>query len=351
MHEARETRSGRLKIFLGAAPGVGKTYAMSRAAQMCRRRGVDVVVALIETHGRQDLEEQVQKIEQISRSQIEYRGHRIEEMDLAAILKRHPELVLVDELAHSNVPGSKNSKRYLDVEELLEAGIDVLTTLNVQHIESLREAVAKITWVEVRETVPDSVLDLADEIEVIDFSPTDIIRRYEDGRLDSSPHARLATRSFFTERNLGALRELALRFAKKRPARQILVPVDGSPAAIRAIQHVVSLARAGHQGNILLLNVQAPPTERNHDNAHSGADTGKAVFSEAGHLLAAHKVPYACHIVTGKPAEAIIEAAGRFQADLIVMGTTGTSGLAAMFLGSVAKRVAEQSTVPVTLVR
>jgi len=352
MHEAREARSGRLKIFLGAAPGVGKTYGMLRAAQMCRRRGVDVVVGLIETHGRRDLEELLCDIEQIGRTQIAYRGRQIEEMDVAAILRRHPGLVLVDELAHSNVPGSRNPKRYLDVQELLDAGIDVLTTLNIQHIESLRETVAKITWVEVRETVPDSVLDLANEIEVIDFSPADVIRRFEDGRLDSLPHARLAMRSFFTERNLGSLRELALRFAKKRPVRQILVPFDGSPAAIRALQHVISLARAGHRGSILLLNVQASPGKNDRDNADLQAETaGKAVLEEAGHLLAAQHIPYRCQVVAGKPAEAIADAVDQDQADLIIMGSTGTGRLANILFGSVARQVAEQSKVPVTLVR
>jgi len=352
MFEVREARPGRLKIFLGAAPGVGKTYAMLCAAQLYRRRGVDVVVGLIETHGRQDLEQLLQDIEQISRTQIEYRGRQIEEMDVASILKRRPQLVLVDELAHSNVPGSRNAKRYLDVQELVDAGIDVLTTLNVQHIESLRETVAKITWVELRETVPDSMLDLADEIEIVDFSPAEVIRRFEEGKLDSSKHARLASRSFFTERNLGALRELALQFAKKRPVRQILVPFDGSPAAIRAVQHVISLARAGHRAGILLLNVQASPGKSHRDSADlRGERTAKVVLDKAGRLLAAQHIPYRCRVVAGKPAEKIADAVDQDQADLIIMGSTGTGGLANIFFGSVARQVAEQSKVPVTLVR
>jgi len=351
MHEVRDARPGRLKIFLGAAPGVGKTCAMLRAAQLYRRRGVDVVVGLIETNGRQDLEELRQGIEQIGRTKIDYRGRQIEEMDVAAILKRRPELVLVDELAHTNVAGSRNPKRYLDIQELLEAGIDVLTTLNVQHIESLRESVAKITWVEVREAVPDSVLGLADEIVVIDFSPAEVIRRFEEGKLDSSPHARLATRSFFTERNLGALRELALRFAKKRPARQILIPFDGSPAAIRAVQHAISLARAGHRASIVLPNVQATPAKGNSDNADLQAERGKAILDEAGRVLAAQHIPYRCRVVTGKPAEAIVDAVEQDQTDLIIMGSTGTGGLANILFGSVARRVAEQCKVPVTLVK
>jgi len=341
MNEIGQARRGRLKIFLGAAPGVGKTHAMLRAAQSFRHEGMDVVVGLIETHGRLDLEKLLDEIEQIGPMHIPYKGSSFEEIDVAAIVKRHPELVLVDELAHSNVPGSRNPKRYLDVEELLADGIDVWTTLNVQHVESLRETATKITWVELSETVPDSVLELADEIEIVDFSPAAVLHRFEEGRLDSSQHSRLG-RSFFTTHNLAALRELALPLAKRPPARRVLVPFDGSPAALRAVQYVVSLARAGHRGSILLLNVQA---------SNSSEAAAKAVLERAGHLLAAHKIPYVFRVATGKPAEAIIEAARRYHADLIVMGTTGVSGLASIFLGSVAKRVAEQSPVPVTLVR
>jgi len=345
MHEVLPTRSGRLKIFLGAAPGTGKTYAMLRAAQARRRDGVDVVVGLIETHGRRDLEELFQGTEQIERKQVEYQGHRFGEVDVEAILHRRPELVLVDELAHSNVPGSKHPKRYLDVEELLVAGIDVWTTLNVQHVESVSERAAKITWVELQETVPDRVLELAEEVEVIDSSPTEIIRRFEAAELDSLPHSRLARRSFFTAHNLAALRELTLPLAKKRPVRKILVPFDGSPAAVRAVQHVIGLARAGHSGEVLLLNVQLPDVDANAETA------GQAILNDATRLLAGQRICHHCRVTTAKPAEAIIVAAGRFQIDLIVMGTTGTSGLAKMFFGSVARHVAELSPVPVTLVR
>jgi two-component system, OmpR family, sensor histidine kinase KdpD len=159
IREAGGARRGHLKIFLGAAPGVGKTYEMLRAAQSKRHSGVDVVIGLIETHGRQDIEKQLREFEVIPRKPIEYKGHVFEEMDIDALLERCPHLAIVDELAHSNVPGCRNAKRYLDVQELINAGIDVFTTLNVQHIESLNDIVAKITWIVVRETVPDSILD------------------------------------------------------------------------------------------------------------------------------------------------------------------------------------------------
>ena len=166
---ASEAQRGHLKIFLGAAPGVGKSYEMLKAAQSRRHDGVDVVIGLIETHGRPDTEEQLRGLEVIPRKRIEYREHAFDEMDLDALLERRPGLAIVDELAHSNVPGSRNAKRYLDVQELVEAGIDVFSTLDVQHIESLNDMVAKTIWTVVRETVPDSILDLAEEIEVVDY--------------------------------------------------------------------------------------------------------------------------------------------------------------------------------------
>ena len=167
---ARESR-GRLKIFLGAAPGVGKTYEMLTTAQAKRREGLDVVIGVVETHGRQETEALLQGLEILPRQMVEYKGHHLREMDIDAILARRPRLVLVDELAHTNAPGCRHPKRYLDVEELLAAGIDVYSTLNIQHVESLNDVVAKITGVRVRETVPDSIIDRADEVEVIDLTP------------------------------------------------------------------------------------------------------------------------------------------------------------------------------------
>jgi two-component system sensor histidine kinase KdpD len=170
----RETR-GRLKIFLGAAPGVGKTYEMLLHAQAQRRDGVDVVIGVVETHGRRETEMLLDGLEAIPRRHVEYKGHVLAEMDLDTILKRRPQLVLVDELAHTNAPGSRHPKRYLDVEELIAAGIDVFTTLNIQHVESLNDIIARVTRIRVRETVPDSILDQADDIEVVDLSPEDLI--------------------------------------------------------------------------------------------------------------------------------------------------------------------------------
>src|SRR3954447_7214410 len=174
---------GRLKIFLGAAPGVGKTFEMLTTAQAKRRDGIDVVIGVVETHGRAETEALLAGLDVIPRRPVDYKGHRLEEMDLDAILARQPTPVLVDELAHTNAPGSRHPKRYLDVEELLAAGIDVYTTLNIQHVESLNDIVAQITRIRVRETVPDSIIERADDIELIDLTPDDLIQRLKEGKV------------------------------------------------------------------------------------------------------------------------------------------------------------------------
>ena len=181
-HAEREGR-GRLRIFLGAAPGVGKTYEMLMAGRARRTDGIDVVIGIVETHGRKETQALVDGYEVIPRRLVDYRGQTLDEMDIDAILKRRPALVLVDELAHTNAPGSRHPKRYLDVQEILSQGIDVYTTLNIQHVESLNDVVAQITRVRVRETVPDSIIDEADDIEIIDLTPDDLLKRLREGKV------------------------------------------------------------------------------------------------------------------------------------------------------------------------
>jgi two-component system sensor histidine kinase KdpD len=219
---ARENGRGRLKIFLGAAPGVGKTYEMLATAQARLREGVDVVIGIVETHGRAETEALIEGLEQIPRKLVEYKGRELEEMDLDALLARKPALALVDELAHSNVPGSRHPKRYLDVAELLAAGIDVYSTLNIQHIESLNDVVARITRIRVRETVPDYVLDQAHDVEIIDITPDDLLQRLRDGKVYVAQTASRALDHYFSPGNLTALRELALRSTAQRVDAQLL---------------------------------------------------------------------------------------------------------------------------------
>ena len=218
---ATETR-GHLKVFLGAAPGVGKTYEMLLSAAAQRRAGVDVVIGLIETHGRIETEALVHGFEIIPLRHVDYSGRHLEEMDLDAILERKPSLALVDELAHTNAPGSRHPKRYQDVEDLLAAGIDVYTAVNIQHLESLNDVVQQITRIRVRETVPDAFLDRADEIEVIDLTPADLIQRLKEGKVYFPGTAERALMHYFSTGNLTALRELALRRTAQRVDQQLL---------------------------------------------------------------------------------------------------------------------------------
>lgn len=221
--EEPDRRRGRLKIFFGATAGVGKTYAMLGEARDRRREGRDVVVGIVETHGRRETEALLDGLEILSRRTVEHRGVQLTELDLDAALARKPELLLVDELAHTNAPGSRHAKRWQDVEELLAAGIDVYSTVNVQHLESLNDLVARITHVVVRETVPDSILERADEIELVDLAPDELLQRLREGKVYIPQQAQRAAQNFFRKGNLIALRQLALRKAAERVDAQMRI--------------------------------------------------------------------------------------------------------------------------------
>ena len=257
---AQEGR-GRLKIFLGAAPGVGKTYEMLSQARQRKLEGMDVVIGVVETHGRVETELLTKSLEKIPKKRVPYKGHVLAEMDLDAILQRKPKLVLVDELAHTNVEGSRHPKRYMDVEELLAAGIDVYSTLNVQHVESLNDVVAKITHVRVNETVPDSILDRADDVELVDLTPEDLLQRLKEGKVYFPEAAERAAQNYFVPGNLTALRELALRRTAQRvddqmvsymrahaiqgpweASERVLVCINERPGAIALVRYTRRLA-------------------------------------------------------------------------------------------------------------
>src|SRR5580658_7941419 len=226
-----ERRVGKLRIFVGAAPGVGKTYEMLQQAQARKKDGYDIVVGVVETHGRKDTEALLAGLEVVPRRRVLYKGQWFEEMDLDAIIARRPQIVLVDELAHTNVEGSRHPKRYLDVEELMSNGIDVYTTVNIQHIESLNDVVAQITHVRVRETVPDSVFDRAAAIELIDLTPDDLIARLKEGKVYVPKQAERALEHYFSPGNLTALRELALRRTAERVDEQLLTHMQANAIA------------------------------------------------------------------------------------------------------------------------
>ncbi|HSN77502.1 MAG TPA: DUF4118 domain-containing protein, partial [Anaerolineae bacterium] len=252
---------GKLLVFLGYAAGVGKTYAMLQAAQQRRAEGVDLVVGYVETHGRAETDALLDGLDILPRRIVEHRGAVLSEMDVDAVLARQPRLALVDELAHSNAPGSRHPKRYQDVEDLLAAGIDVYTTLNIQHLESLNDIVAQITGVVVRETLPDSVLDQATEIRLVDLPPAELVQRLQDGKVYVPAQAQRAIEKFFRLGNLTALREISLRRTAERvddqmrsymqtrailgpwpAAERLLVCVSSSPFGERLIRSARRLA-------------------------------------------------------------------------------------------------------------
>jgi two-component system, OmpR family, sensor histidine kinase KdpD len=296
---AQQTQRGRLKIFLGAAPGVGKTFEMLTAAHARLRDGLDVVIGVVETHGRTETQELVSGLTVIPRRHVEYKGRALDEMDIDAILGRRPQLVLVDELAHTNVPGSRHPKRYLDVEELIAAGIDVYTTLNIQHVESLNDVVARITRIRVRETVPDSVIDRADEIELIDLTPADLIQRLQEGKVYVPHQAERAVRHYFQAGNLTALRELALRRTAQRvddqmvdymrshaiqgpwaAGERLLVCIEGGGKASSIVRHAKRLADQLH-APWSAISVETPRMRR---ATRSEADTVSAALRLAQQL-------------------------------------------------------------------
>src|SRR3979490_2359535 len=224
-------QAGKLKIFVGAAPGVGKTYEMLQSAHAKLQAGVGVVVGVVETHGRAETEALLQDLEVSPRKRLEYRGQTVEELDLDAVIARRPQIALVDELAHTNAAGSRHPKRHLDVEELLSHGIDVYTAVNIQHIESLNDVVAQITHVRVRETVPDSVFDRADGIELVDLTPDDLIQRLKEGKVYVPKQAERALEHYFSPGNLTALRGLALRRTAERVDEQLLTHMQANAIA------------------------------------------------------------------------------------------------------------------------
>lgn len=259
--EEHQQARGKLKIFLGAAPGVGKTHAMLKEALAKRNQGLDVVIGIAESHGREEIKSLIEHFEVLPRQTVMYQEKKMTEFDLDAVIKRSPGLILIDELAHSNVPGLRHTKRFLDIEEILDRGIDVYTTLNVQHIESLNNAVSQIIGTQIKETVPDSLLELADTIEVVDLPPEDLLKRLQEGKVYFPEQAELAKDNFFRKGNLIALRELALRVAAETVGTQaylyrqdlgikqvwptkekILVCVEGGEKSLKIIRHAKRLA-------------------------------------------------------------------------------------------------------------
>ena len=348
---ARREARGRLKIFLGAAPGVGKTYEMLRQGAHMLAEGRDVVAGIIETHGRAETVALTRPFEILPRHTITHGAHRITEFDIDAMLVRRPQIALIDELAHTNAPGSRHPKRWQDVEELRDAGIDVLSTLNIQHIESLNDLVASITRVRVRETVPDAILDDA-EIEVIDLPPDELIDRLKDGKVYVPEEASRALVHFFSKGNLSALRELALRRAAQAVDRQMLdhvaltgeagtwaattrivVGVSDHPDAARVIRTARRLADATH-APWTAVTVETPRTERQGDAARERLAAALNLAAELGATIA--NVP-ATSVEQGLRAQV-----AQTRATMLVLGKTRRSGWFELLHGSVVDRLVRQ---------
>lgn len=343
---------GKLKVFLGAVAGVGKTYRMLSEAQRRVARGEDIVVGLVETHGRPSTAELVEGLEQIPLKKIEYRGATFSELDTAAVIKRHPEWIIIDEAAHTNIPGTVHAKRWQSIEEIRDAGINVMTTLNVQHIESLNDAVYEITGVRVRETVPDWVVDTADEIELVDLTPDAVINRLRRGDIYKGEKIDQALKNFFRKGNIVALRELALRRTAEEVDEQLheYMETHHMERAKVARDHVVvcvaprslatKLVRRGYllarrlQGNFYVVHVRVPGATLSkkeesilQDVAELTRDLGGQFVELEGELVA----------------EEIVRFAGNADATILVMGQSARSRMQEIMRGSTINRIMRET--------
>jgi two-component system, OmpR family, sensor histidine kinase KdpD len=328
-------RRGRLRVYLGAAPGSGKTYAMLREGRDRRTKGENVVVGFVETYGRPKTIEAIDDLEVMPRERIEYRGTVLEEMDLEALLVRHPEVALVDELAHTNAPGARHEKRWQDVEDLRDAGIDVITTVNVQHVESVQDVVERITGITVRETVPDRVLDGADEIQFVDIAPEALRKRMLHGNIYPATRVETALSNFFRPGNLAALREIALRMVAHSLAQSsgvtpspedVLIAVSSRPSSAGLIRRGARMARR-LGGQCVVITVLPTTVERG----------PKVAATEA----LAVKLGCQFHVVhSDDRAAAVIEAARKYGSEHVVIGEAARAdGVIELFRRSFMERV------------
>ena len=322
--------AGHFRIYLGAAAGVGKTYAMLGEGHRRLARGADVVIGFVECHGRRLTDQLIKGLEVVPRKVVEYRGSRLEEMDLDAVLRRHPKIALIDELAHTNVPGSRNAKRWQDVMEILGAGISVITTVNIQHLESIADEVERMTGVQVRERVPDWVVRKADQIELVDSSPEQLRRRMVHGNIYPEEQVSQALTNFFRTDNLIALRELALRFLADQTDDELLEYLRQHEAAtVWETAERILVAVTTEPGNDALLRRAARMAARTKgelDVVHVvPGDTGDAADRQATAQLRelATDVGARWHeIHDDDPARAIARFARQHQITQIVIGSS-----------------------------
>ncbi|MHB0977026.1 MAG: sensor protein KdpD [Candidatus Aquicultorales bacterium] len=350
----QETSRARFKLYIGAAAGVGKTYAMLEEAQRLKERGVDVLVGFVETHGRAETEVKLRGLESTSRKTIEYRGVTFEEMDTDAIIEHRPLVALVDELAHTNTPGLKHAKRYQDVQEILDAGINVISTINIQHLESLNDVIADLTGVRVRETIPDKVLERADEVVLVDISPEALRQRIQEGKVYAPQKVQQALNNFFRTENLAALREIVLRqvadeidvkledVQRQREgapgvAERVMACITPYPESQRVLRRAWRMAKRFH-GDLYVLYVEESAGRKLSDEEKRSLESLKRLTATlGGHWLVASgddtprliveqaNQQNVSNVVVGEPKERLVF--GAFRQPFIVRLLDQLSGI------------------------
>lgn len=351
----RREKQGSLKIFVGSAPGVGKTYAMLREGNEMCKKGIDIVIGLIETHGRESTKEQIGCLPVIPLKKVNYQGKVLEEMDVESILQRHPRFVIIDELAHTNVPGSKNAKRYEDVLEILAAGIHVITAMNIQHLESLNNTIEQLTGVKVRERVPDSILNRANEVQLIDTPPEMLRERLASGLIYKEEMIEQALKNFFRPGNLNALREIALREVAddvddrlesyklekgidgmKGANEKILVCVNYRPNAERLIRRGWRIANR-LKCQLYILNIPSKPVQEMDEGTHKKL---RMIEQLAKDLDAQF---YIQALSGKKPAQVIIDFVKEKGITQIILGQSARSRFEEILKGSIMNKIMKET--------
>ncbi|EEM91206.1 Sensor histidine kinase KdpD [Bacillus thuringiensis serovar pulsiensis BGSC 4CC1] len=346
----RQQNRGKLKLYVGAAPGVGKSYKMLYDAREIKKDGIDIVIGLIETHGRKETEEAIADLEKVPLKEIQYKGKVFYELDVEGIIKRAPQVVVVDELAHSNVPGSKNKKRYMDVQELLEAGISVLSAFNIQHLESVHDIVAQITNVKVRERIPDFILQKANEIQLVDATPEVLRKRLIDGKIYKEEKIQQSLQNFFTLNNLGALRELSLREVAddmdEKISQTVIEPIGVKEKILVCVQYSSTAGKLIRRGWRMAdrLNAELYVLNVERENIDSLSASKKQTIEDWKVLTNQFDARFVLEESKGrKPADVIIEVAKRLQVTQILLGQSARTRWEEIRKGSIVNEIMRQT--------
>lgn len=351
LKEINQMKKGKLKLYTGAAPGVGKTYKMLQDAHDLKKDGVDIVIGLIETHNRKETEEQIKDLEQIPLKEIKYKGKAFYEVDVEAIINRAAQIVIIDELAHTNMPGSKNKKRYMDVEEILEAGIDVYSAMNIQHLESVNDIVQQITKVFVRERVPDFILHEAEEIQLVDTTPEMLQKRLKEGKIYQKEKIEQSLNNFFTIMNLGALRELALREVADDVDEKIVLSSEEAGYVLGVKERILVCVQYASTGEKLIrrgarmasrldaeLYVLSVRTKKSPPNHTQDIQAWETLSKQFGGTLLIEQA------VDKKPSDIIIEVAKRQNITQILLGQSARTRWEEISKGSIVNAIMRQTS-------